>query len=185
MSTTADDFDHGAVRLAVLGMRTAYEWNHAIGRTVDFDEDSAGISAVNFVNWACALEERLRKTCDETAFVVGRNAHEYGRLIPGLRHVRDRHMHQVVLSVRPAFTLYGGPSRSALLAEMIWRPADEIKDASKRWITKHPEYVAQRESYRNCLQGQPTNITLGQALHWLTGAVEARGLELPEWRWPD
>jgi hypothetical protein len=53
--------EHDAARLAVTGMRDAYARNYAAyrsGPTVD----NVGVSAVDFANWASALDERLRVT---------------------------------------------------------------------------------------------------------------------------
>jgi hypothetical protein len=63
------------------------------------DTEMVAISAVEAAKWICALDERLSKTADETAYSARRDADENSRAIPGLRHVRDRHRHHAIISI--------------------------------------------------------------------------------------
>jgi hypothetical protein len=86
---------HDAARLAVTGLREAYARNYAAYRSHP-TVDNVGVSAVDFANWASALDERLRETAstDSGRYRSDRDANPDGRVIGGIRFVRDRHMHQ-------------------------------------------------------------------------------------------
>lgn len=181
----AVEFDHAAVRLAVLGMRDAYGRNFASVQTSRHDLDAAGISAVDFMNWACALDERLGKTSDQKAYEARRKADDDGCVLPGLRHVRDRHMHQVVLSAHVDKRPWFGRFPPRLSAGIIWRSVDEIGDAPRSQQMKDQEgYDERRLAYERHIQGMKTWVTLRRALLWLTGEVEGRGVNLSPYEWP-
>ncbi len=59
--------------------------------TVGQDEDAMTITAVNFLNWAVALDDLLAET--DTDYCARRDRDEDGQVLLAVRHVRDRHVH--------------------------------------------------------------------------------------------
>jgi hypothetical protein len=166
---------------AALGLRASFERciegyrNQLIPR-----QEVVGISTVEFVNWACALDELLEDTDD--TYAERRDQHEHGRLIAALRFVRDRHMHQVVVSSRLVFTL-GFSSHDSVppaitAAKIYWRPIEEIREPTNgRQNT--PVYQARRRAYVDHLERREPPLALGQANNFLFDEVTARGVEVP------
>lgn len=149
--------------------------------------DTAGVSAVNFVNWACSVDERMRETDD--TYVSRRDVDSDGRLLQGLRYVRDRHMHQVVVSAMPVWriTVTVGPSgRGEGEPEpgISWRPVDDIAEPPGN-LSQQRRYQRHRSVYEDALQTRRTYLALAAGLRWLTSEVLAREVELPVWQWPD
>lgn len=56
---------------------------------------SCAVAATEALHWACALDEQLRD--EEPGYESRRDQDQEGRVLPGLRHVRDRAMHQVII----------------------------------------------------------------------------------------
>ncbi len=173
--------DLAAARLAVLGLRDAYSRHFALAHSTMQDEDSMIISAVDFVNWACALDEVLRET--DPGYAQRRDADSDGRVLPGLRYVRDRHMHQVVVSMRGDGVAFFGAFPPSFSAGVVWRPASEIAAPTGRHATA-PSVQQRRTVYEQNLQIQPAWIGLRAALSFLTAEAQSRQVALPPWQEP-
>lgn len=183
--------DPAAVRLAVLAMRNAYG-RHWQARS-DHDRDAIATTAVDFLSWACSLDGLLRDTtarlgfateeAAQDAYKAHRDADEEGRVVPGLRHVRDRHMHQVIVSTVLDRAKFFGRFPPQLSSGTVWRPVEELGEPSAK-IQKRPDYWPQREAYRLHLQNRPPWVSLRAALRWITREVEGRGVELPPYEEP-
>lgn len=82
-----------AMSLAHQGL-TGAAW-----RTLDADRRkhllSCAVAATEALHWICALDEQLEK--GSPGYKSRRNQDTDGSVLPGLRHVRDRAMHQVVI----------------------------------------------------------------------------------------
>lgn len=173
------------VAAAVEMARSAYERNFTLCLTESHDLDGIGTSAVDFTNRACALEERLRETAPdgEPAFQQRRDADADGVVLEGLRFVRDRHMHQLVLSAVRDSADFFGTFPPQLSAGIVWRSVVEIPepaDASRR--TK--KYSVRRTAYEDHLQNRPTWLALRSALRWLTAETNLRQVALPGFNEP-
>jgi hypothetical protein len=173
-----------AARLAVIGLREAYVRNYAAYRSRP-TIDNVGVSAVDFANWASALDERLRKTAptDAQRYRSDRDGNADGRVISGIRFVRNRHMHQVVVSVVPDSADFFAGFPPALSVGIVWRNVDELPEPDGLGITnkyREPE----RNAYRDHMEGKPTWVTLAAALRWLTAEIESRGVVPDSWTWP-
>lgn len=166
---------------AALGLRSSFERciegyrNQLVPR-----QEVVGISTVEFVNWACALDELLESTDD--TYAERRDQHEHGRLIAALRFVRDRHMHQVVVSSNLAFTLMGSYDGSVpptiTQAKIYWRPVEEIREPTNgRQNT--PVYQARRKAYVDHLERREPPLALGHVNNFLFDEVTAHGIEVP------
>jgi hypothetical protein len=154
---------HDAARLAVTGLREAYARNYAAYRS-NPTVDNVGVSAVEFANWACALDERQRETAstDAEMYRSDRNANPDGRVIGGIRFVRDRT--RIRWWSRPCPTpadfFAAFPPRLSL--GIVWRNVDELPEPDGRGRTnKHCE--PERDAYRDHMQGKPTWVTLAAA----------------------
>ncbi len=173
-----------AARLAVTGLREAYVRNYAAYGSRP-TVDNVGVSAVDFANWASALDERLRQTAstDAQRYRTDRDCNPDGRVIGGIRFVRDRHMHQVVVSAVPDSGDFFATFPPELSLGIVWRNVDELPDPDGRATTnKHRK--PERNAYSEHMQGKPTWVTLAAALRWLTAEVENRGVVPDPWTWP-
>lgn len=174
--TTRTDFDHGAIRLALLGMRAARVRAVSFRGITPDDVDGVGIAAVDFVNWACAVDERLRKTATDD-YEKRRDQDPKGRVLPGLRFVRDRHMHQVVVSTDVDRRSFFDPPPGAIFyisAGIIWRAAAELPVPDKGY-----DHADRRQAYVDHMEGKTVWGSLQQALDWLTPEIMNRGVALP------
>ncbi len=171
--------DSAAVRLAVLGLRFAYTRHHAVARGGQQNEDAMIISAVDFVNWTCALDELLAE--NDLGYASRRDSDPDGRVIVGLRYVRDRHMHQVVVSMRGDGVSFFAAFPPRLSAGVVWRPANEMAQP----VGKHATTAnVRRAAYDQHLQMRPAWVSLAAALRFLTSEVTSLQVALPAWIWP-
>jgi hypothetical protein len=165
---------------AALGLRASFQ------RCIEGYRDPVprlyvvGLSAVEFVNWACALDELLWST--DTTYKNRRDQDEYGRLIPALQFVRDRHMHQVVVSSNLAFMIEFSSDDSVppalTAAKIYWRPVEEIREPTDgRQNT--PVYQARRAAYVQHLERREPPLALGHVNNFLFDEVTARGIKVP------
>lgn len=177
----ADNLDYAAVRLAVLGLRAAYARNWAAhGQHVTPETiDSAGISAVEFANWACALDQRLKDTDPDTdteaAYVARRRGDPRGRVMQGIRFVRNLHMHTVVVSTSTQLGPFflDGPGPMIVSGGIVWRSAAELPAPERPQPRLEAVYV-------EWMQGRTTVDALAHALVWLVAEVRGRGVVLPD-----
>jgi hypothetical protein len=138
------------------------------------------ISTVEFVNWACAIDELLENT--DTTYKDRRDQHEHGRLMPALRFVRDRHMHQVVVSSTMAFTIGFSSDESIpptmTAARIYWRPVDEIREPTDG-RQDSALYQARRAAYVEHLERREPPLALGHVHNFLYSEIMARGIDVP------
>jgi hypothetical protein len=177
----AGDLDEWAVVTAALGLRASFQRclegyrNQLIPR-----QEVVGISTVEFVNWACALDELLEST-DKT-YAERRDQHHNGRLILALRFVRDRHMHQVVVSSRLVFTLRGSYDGSVpptiTQAKIYWRPIEEIREPTDGRQDKDL-YRCRRAAYVEYLAGREPPLVLGLVNNFLFDEIKRREIDVP------
>ena len=178
-----DDQDLGewAVVTAALGLRASFQRciegyrNQLVPR-----QEVVGVSTVEFVNWACALDELLWST--DTTYKNRRDQHEHGRLMPALHFVRDRHMHQVVVSSKLVFTLGFSSDENVppalTAAKIYWRPLEEIREPTDgRQNT--PLYQARRAAYVEHLERREPPLALGLVNNFLFDEITARGIKVP------
>lgn len=179
--------DHEAVRLAILGMRDALDRLATLTDNTPADLEGAGIFTVNATNWACALDELLREA--DPTYLSRRGADRDGQFLEGLRYVRDRHMHQLVVSntqiwrVTAGFGLDGRRYDSPNQPGIAWKPVDDISEPADNRINKR-SYQSRRSAYENLLQLRRVHLALVSALSWLTTEVMAHRVVLPAWQLP-
>jgi hypothetical protein len=177
----AGDLDEWAVVTAALGLRASFQRciegyrNQLVPR-----QEVVGVSTVEFVNWACALDELLEGT--DNTYAERRDQHQDGRLILALRFVRDRHMHQVVVSSRLVFTLTGSYDGSMpptiTQAKIYWRPIEEIREPTDGREDKDL-YRSRRTAYVEYLAGREPPLALGLVNNFLFDEIKRREIDVP------
>jgi hypothetical protein len=142
--------------------------------------DIAGVSVVEFVVWACVLDERLLKT--DPKYAARRDADEHGQVLPALRFARDRHMHQVAVTTSLEIMFErsdpNGPADRITVTNR-WRPLDGITEPTGRRL-RDPEYIARRDAYERRLEGRWPGLALRSALDFLNREVAARAIEVQD-----
>jgi hypothetical protein len=142
---------------------------------------SCAIAATEFVHWLCALDEQLRE--GDTGYEKRRDKDEDGRVIPGLRHARDRAMHQVVVCAAEDVRGFFNPRRGVLhiaTSYPIWAPTATLplaegKHHKPELMTAYEEYVAERKAW------QPIFKALEFMTRELTGKLELVSIDQPTW----
>lgn len=168
-----------AMALAHRGL-TAATW-----RTLDSARRkhllSCAVAATEALHWACALDEQLRK--DVPGYAARRDHDEEGRVLPGLRHVRDRAMHQVVVGTSQDTRSLYNPRRGVLhiaSSYPIWTPTATLPRPAKghhypEREKSYEEYVAERGAWK----------PLFEALRFLTreldGKIPLAPVDEPGW----
>jgi hypothetical protein len=82
------DLERWEIETATIGLRGAYKRCMDAYRDLIPNQAIAGVSVVEFVFWACALDERLSKA--DPKYAARRDGDEHGQLLPALRFTRDR-----------------------------------------------------------------------------------------------
>ena len=167
--------------MAMRGLLTAVERHLQVRQRHPMDVELTNISAVEAVNWICALDERLEVTDPSGQYRPQRDADERGRVVLGVRYVRDRHMHQVVVSAKHDGVDFFASFPPQLSAGVVWRPAVDMPGSDK---PNSAENVRRRLAYERYLQHQATWHALNASGLWLTDAVRARGITVPVWDVP-
>lgn len=142
---------------------------------------SCAVAATEALHWACALDEQLRE--EQSDYKSRRDHDPEGRVLPGLRHIRDRAMHQVVVSTAQDTRSFYKP-RSGVVhiasSPPVWTPSATLPKANSRH--RHPEretayeqYVAERGAWK----------PLFEALRFLTRELEGKvplvRIDQPDW----
>jgi hypothetical protein len=174
--------DVWGIATAVAGLRGAYDrYVHAHREPVPMHEEAA-LAVAEFVNNACALDEMLGGL-KATPYAARRDAGKDGRVLPALRFVRDRAMHQVALAAGMQFIIRFSDHEStppALTgASMYWRPLTEIRQPTDGRETT-PEYKKRQAAYQDQLVGRDPVVALSAALRFLTEEVRTQGVDIPD-----
>jgi hypothetical protein len=138
----------------------------------------AAVSVAEFVFWACALDERLKKV--DSKYAARRDADEHGQVLPGLRFARDRHLHQVAVTTSLMFVFErsdpNGPADGFIVSN-VWRPLDAIPGPTGSH-KRNRDLPAQRATYEKHLEGRWPALAIGDALDFLNREVAAQGIEV-------
>lgn len=142
---------------------------------------SCAVAATQALHWACALDEQLR---DEAAgYETRRNRDLDGRVLLGLRHVRDRAMHQVIIGTAEDTRSFFKPRRGVLhiaSSYPVWAPTHTLPKPEKRYYhprreASYEEYVGYRGAWKPLFQA------LRFLTHELEGKIPLGPIEQPEW----
>jgi hypothetical protein len=142
---------------------------------------SCAVAATEALHWACALDEQLRD--EEPGYESRRDQDQEGRVLPGLRHVRDRAMHQVIIGTAEDNRSFFKPRNGVLhiaSSAPIWAPTETLPKADKqhRWPAReaaYEEYVAERGAWK------PLFAALRFLTRELEGKVSLVHIDEPEW----
>lgn len=129
----------------------------------------AFIGGAEAVWWVAALDEACEKW-EPDGYNHRRDCDERGRMVGGLRWLRDRHTHQIPISVsRDQTALFPGPPFH-ISAGYIWRQGDELPapDAG------HTHSV-RRSHYGDHVAGITVWKSCAQAVAWFESEVAADG----------
>lgn len=159
---TRDDLH--ALALALRGLRAANERHHSAHQ--DQDLPRAYASLFEGVMWIAALDERLC-TLHGGDYKRAREQDPYGQVVLGIVWARDRHAHQLPVSINVDSTPFFGSGRGiiALSSGIRWRQAHELPPADpgmERGRTHYETHVAGRASFK------PTSLSE----RWFTKLAE-------------
>jgi hypothetical protein len=182
------DLERWEITTAIIGLRGAYKRCMDAYRDLIPNQAIAGVSVVEFVFWACALDERLCKA--DPAYAARRDRDRHGQVLPALRFTRDRHTHQVAIttSLEFMFERSSDPDASPDLLKVLtrWRPLDGITQPGDGRHETTPQYRKRRDAYKEHLEGRKPALALRDALDFLDREVAARGIKVPDpIPWPE
>lgn len=157
----------------------AYE-RHLVARS-ERDAGSAHASAVEAVWWVCALDEQVEGDNDlahATPYEKARDTDPSGAHIRGLRWVRDRHSHQLLLSTEYDDRAFFDPPDGALFylsRGFYWRPTEQLEAEAAAGrpapFRGGPKAAQGRAAYDQYVSGLRSDAPLYNARMWLATAV--------------
>lgn len=174
---------------AIVGLRTGLQLCLSAYRNTIPDEDLAAAAIGDFVNWACALDDRLDST--DATYAARRDADDDGRVLPALHFVRDRLRHRMAVTSSLVFLVQWSevnPKPAITRTRIYWRPLEGLTEP----INGHEpasgyialgavsRYVTLRAVYEDQLEGREPPLAMAAALRFLGREVEARGIEVPD-----
>ena len=121
-------------------------------------------SAAETVWWVCAIDEQLDGNGGSrrqvTQYARERDADDNGKVIPGLRWVRDRHTHQLPLTTERDETPFLNSGRGVIFISpgFIWRPTAAIRTSDRN---------DGRGVYEQHIAGRKRSGALYAACRWL------------------
>lgn len=142
---------------------------------------SCAVAATEALHWACALDEQLQN--EEPGYESRRDHDPEGRVLRGLRHARDRAMHQVIICTAEDNRSFFKPRRGIVhiaSSAPVWAPTGTLPKGDKRHHrpsreAAYEEHVAERGAWK----------PLFEALRFLTkeleGKVSLASIDQPEW----
>jgi hypothetical protein len=179
---------------AIVGLRAGLQLCLSAYRDTVPDEDLAAAAIGDFVNWACALDERLDST--DATYAARRDADDDGRVLPALHFVRDRLRHRMAVTSSLVFLVQWSevnPKPAITRTRIYWRPLEGLKEPTNGHdpvngyvaLGAVSRYVMLRAVYEDQLEGREPPLTMAAALRFLGQEVEARGIEVPDaMPWP-
>lgn len=171
------DLDRWEIVTAVIGLHGAYRRAMDAYGDLIRNQEVAGVSVAEFVFWACALDERLRKT--DTKYAARRDADEQGQVLPALRFIRDRHTHQVAVTTAVELTLDRDASPDLLRLGNRWLPLDSIRQPPEGH-ERDRYYPDRQAAYKKHLEGRKPAVAMGDAIDFLNREVAALGIKVPD-----
>ena len=170
---------------AVIGLRASLQLCLSAYRDTIPNQDLAAAAIGDFVNWACALDQRLDNT--DATYATRRDSDDDGRVLPALRFVRDRQRHQLAVTSSLVFLVQWSnvnPKPAITRTRIYWRPLEGPTEP----INGHAaisRYVTLRAAYEDQLEGREPPLAMAAALRFLSQEIDARGIEVPDaMPWP-
>lgn len=132
----------------------------------------AYIGAVQGVWWVCALDEQSWEF-ERLGYSARRAASPDGRTVNGLKWVRDRHTHQLPLSVAKDETpFFPGPPFHLVPDSFVWAPRHALQAGPP---SKDHDKHGWQSDYDNYVGGQSVPKTLSLAIRWFESEAAAPG----------
>jgi hypothetical protein len=164
---------------AVVGLRAALQLCLSAYRDEIPNQEVAAAAIADFVNWGCALDERLDNT--DVTYAARRDADDDGRVLPALRFVRDRQRHQMAVTSSLVFLVQWSnvnPKPAITRTRIYWRPLEGITEPNGHETIYR--YVMRRAAYEEQLEGREPPLAMAAALRFLSKEVDARRIEVPD-----
>lgn len=165
---------------AVIGLRAALQLCLTAYRDSIPNQELAAAAIGDFVNWTCALDERLDHS--DRTYGARRDADDDGRVLPALRFVRDRQTQQMATTSSLVFWVQWSdvnPKPTVTRTRIYWRPLEGVAEPTNGHETIH-RYVTLRAAYEEQLEGREPPLAMAAALRFLSQEVDARGIEVPD-----
>lgn len=143
---------------------------------------SCAVAATEALHWICSLDEQLEK--ESTGYKSRRNQNTDGRVLLGLRHVRDRAMHQVVICTAQDARSFFNPARGGVVhiasSYPIWTPTEMLPQAEERHRSEkrekaYAEHIAEHKAWL------PIFMALEFLTRELTDKVSLVSIAQPDW----
>jgi hypothetical protein len=170
---------------AVIGLRASLQLCLSAYRDKIPNQDLAAAAIGDFVNWACALDQRLDKT--DATYAARRDSDDDGRVLPALRFVQDRQRHQLAVTSSLVFLVQWSdvdPKPAITRTRIYWRPLEGPAEQINGYAAIS-RYVTLRAAYEDQLEGREPPLAMAAALRFLSQEVDARGIEVPDaMPWP-
>lgn len=158
------------IHVGLSGLRDALVLLQHTNDTLD-GASAVGTSAF----WACALDEQLRAVDPE--YERRRDEDAGGRLLPGIRLVRNAVTHGAVVAVEQTHAV----RLATAFTHLAYRP---LEDVLRDWIgtrIQNKEVQRQDEIYRTQIAGTPVLDTMVAAFDWFVGDTGLTTNDFP-WR---
>jgi hypothetical protein len=148
------------LKLALVGFRSA-KTRHDGARAIR-DLDSSYTSMFEATMWVTAINDQL-ETFYGQSYGTARDQDRYGVVILGVRWARNRHAHQLPITLDVDQTPFfgGGKGIISLSVGMRWRKVSELPAPDPR----HPDQKGENK-YRAHLEGRNTGKTLAACDLW-------------------
>lgn len=152
--------DARRLRLALAGFRAA-KARHEHARD-HRDLDSSYVSAFEATMWIVAINDQLRSLYSRS-YESARDNNTYGMVMRGVLWVRNRHAHQLPVTVDedPTTVFDGSKGIISLSAGIRWRKVAELPPPDPRFQDPTGE-----ADYRTHLEGRSTNSVLTSCDLW-------------------
>ncbi|MFS8096785.1 hypothetical protein LFM09_06545 [Lentzea alba] len=150
------------LRLALAGFRAA-KIRHDQARD-HRDLENSYTSAVEATMWVVAINDQLRKFYSHS-YENARDNNTYGMVMRGVLWVRNRHAHQLPVTVDEDPTTFFGGTKGiiSLSAGMRWRKVAELPPPDRRFLDPTGE-----ANYQTHLEGRSTNDVLNSCDLWFS-----------------
>ncbi|MDR6417666.1 hypothetical protein [Pseudarthrobacter sulfonivorans] len=143
---------------------------------------SCAVAATEALHWICALDEQLQQ--ESSGYRNRRDRDADGIVLLGLRHVRDRAMHQVVICTAQDARSFFNPAPGGLVhiasSYPIWTPAEMLPRAEERHRNEERE-----KAYANHVSERKAWKPIFKALDFLTRELKDKvtlvSIEQPSW----
>jgi hypothetical protein len=128
------------------------------GSRLDRDVCASFVATSEALMWVMVLDDRFNRL---GPYVNNRRKHEYGRCIPGMRHIWNLLKHTDLDDMVDISTGAAWPIQWPMtFFELTWKPLEELP-------VKSDAKQSQMSIYKEHLAGKPIRLTLGGAIDFV------------------